>query len=69
MAMQRADIRRKYNLKGDCITDLFLSCCCGCCSLIQQEKESDLRERELLAPAAGEYKSEGGMQYAPQQAV
>jgi len=47
MVMQRSDIRRKYNLQGDCITDLLMSCCCGCCSLIQQEKEVEFREKEM----------------------
>jgi len=47
MLMQRADIRQKYNLQGDFVTDLLTSCCCGCCSLIQQEKEVEYREKEL----------------------
>ncbi|RVX71019.1 hypothetical protein B0A52_03384 [Exophiala mesophila] len=47
MLFQRADIRKKYNLQGDFVTDLFTTCCCGCCSLIQQDKEAELREKEL----------------------
>jgi hypothetical protein len=38
--MQRADLRAKYNLQGDCITDIAAACCCGLCDLVQQEKEA-----------------------------
>jgi len=62
--MQRADVRRKYNLAGNCLTDLALSCCCGCCSIIQQEKESELREKEISG--AAQYKNASTMDYAPQ---
>ena len=47
MMVQRADIRKKYNLQGDCVTDLLTTCCCGCCSLIQEDKEAEFREKEL----------------------
>lgn len=47
MLFQRADLRKKYNLQGDCVMDLFTSCCCACCSLIQQDKEAEFREKEL----------------------
>jgi len=43
--MQRADIRRKYNLQGSCITDIAAACCCALCDLVQQEKESEHREK------------------------
>lgn len=42
--LQRADIRKKYNLQGTFITDVFTACCCGCCSLVQQDKEVEYRE-------------------------
>lgn len=64
MIMQRADIRRKYNLQGDCLTDLLTSCCCACCSLVQQEKEVEVREMEMAAAGAKEtlgYKQPEGM--------
>ena len=44
--MQMQDIREKYNLEGSCIVDIAKSCCCGCCALIQAEKESEIREKE-----------------------
>jgi Cys-rich protein (TIGR01571 family) len=63
-SMQRADIRRKYQLKGTCITDLAVACCCALCDLVQQEKEATYREAELGNSA--QYKQEeNSMTYAP----
>lgn len=53
MIFQRADIRKKYQLQGDFVTDLFFACCCGCCSLVQQDKEVEHREG-LLGQGAAE---------------
>jgi hypothetical protein len=47
-AMQMQDIREKYNLEGNCTTDLLKSCCCLCCSVIQSEKESQGRQGEKV---------------------
>lgn len=44
LVFQRAEIRKKYGLQGDIVTDLLTSCCCGCCSLVQQDKEVEYRE-------------------------
>ncbi|CAJ2508616.1 Uu.00g136420.m01.CDS01 [Anthostomella pinea] len=44
MAMQRADMRGKNNFDGSCLVDVAESLCCGCCSLVQQEKEATHRE-------------------------
>jgi len=59
-AMQRSEIRKKYNLKGSCLTDIAAACCCVLCDLTQQEKES--RHHEQLI-SQGQYKAEGGMTY------
>ncbi|KAI3317349.1 PLAC8-domain-containing protein [Xylariaceae sp. AK1471] len=40
MALQRANVREKYHLQGNCLVDIAASCCCGCCSLVQQDKEA-----------------------------
>jgi hypothetical protein len=45
--MQRADLRDKYHLRGNCATDIARACFCALCDLTQQEKESEYRE--LLA--------------------
>ncbi|KAG6008280.1 hypothetical protein E4U21_004742 [Claviceps maximensis] len=47
LAMQRMNIREKYSLRGSCIQDLALSCCCHCCVLIQSDKEAEHREKLL----------------------
>lgn len=62
LALQRAEVRAKYGLEGNCISDILLSCCCGCCSLIQQDKEAEHREALL---AQGGHKE----QYATQQGM
>jgi hypothetical protein len=31
--MQRHDLKEKYNLDGDCVTDCLKAWCCGCCDL------------------------------------
>lgn len=62
-SMQRSDVRRKYDLKGDCITDIALSCCCGCCSMIQQDNEAAYREGELAGGVKEQYKNGDQMTY------
>ena len=37
--MRRGEIRNQNSIKGDSVMDFALSVCCGCCVLIQQEKE------------------------------
>jgi len=46
-AMQRADIRHKYNLQGSFVGDIIRSFCCPCCELMQTAKEAEFREKEL----------------------
>jgi len=41
-AIQTSELRERHNLEGSCISDLLKSCCCGCCQLIQTEKEAKL---------------------------
>lgn len=53
MMFQRADIRKKYHLQGDFVTDLVTACCCGCCSLVQQDKEVEYREGLLAESGNG----------------
>ncbi|KAH7178171.1 PLAC8 family-domain-containing protein [Fusarium sp. MPI-SDFR-AT-0072] len=60
LALQRANLREKYNLQGSCLVDLATACCCGCCDLIQQDKEAEYREAHTSAPAEG-YKANEGM--------
>jgi len=66
-SMQRMDIRKKYHLKGNCLTDIAVACCCALCDLTQQDKEAETRERELASGAGGapaQYSTAGeGMVY------
>lgn len=47
VAMQHQMIREKYNLEGSCVSDLLRAWCCGCCTVAQQDKETEYRERLL----------------------
>lgn len=60
MALQRANIREKYNLQGSCLVDIATACCCGICDLVQQDKEAAHREAQGVA-VSQQYKSEEGM--------
>ena len=42
--LKRLEVREKYNIKGDLVTDVLFSACCACCSLIQVEKEVIARQ-------------------------
>jgi len=67
--MQRGEIRKKYNLKGDGMTDCLCACCCGPCDLVQQDKEAEFREQQRLGmpvPIQNQPVKVQGMQY-PQQ--
>lgn len=66
MAMQRQNVREKYNLQGSCLTDLALSCCCGLCSLVQQDKEAEYREAHTQGGIKEQYQNTGGMNYPSQ---
>ncbi|KAH8846535.1 hypothetical protein MCOR27_005897 [Pyricularia oryzae] len=69
MSMQRADIRRKYGLRGSCLGDIALACCCGCCAILQEERESAHREplddthTTTVAGDKTQYNSQPGMNY------
>lgn len=65
MSMQRADLRDKYNLRGNCATDIATACCCVVCDLVQQEKESEHREALVSPPGVQQqgYQMQGAMSY------
>jgi len=67
--MQRHDIRSRYRLQGDGAMDFLKACCCACCDLIQQEKESRyhaLNQTEMMVTAQPE-KNDGMAYGAPPQ--
>ncbi|KHN97483.1 PLAC8 family protein [Metarhizium album ARSEF 1941] len=69
VAMQRMNMREKHNLTGSCLEDILTSCFCYCCSLVQQDKEAEQREQQLLSSSLQQqYKSNDEMQYVPKTA-
>ena len=68
-AMNRSELRAKYNLEGNFCTDILCACCCHCCDLIQQDKEAGYREAEragLIVEGTQPIK-QGQMNYQPTQ--
>ncbi|KAJ6131899.1 PLAC8-domain-containing protein [Penicillium samsonianum] len=45
----RGEMREQYGIEGSCCGDCCVSTFCGCCALIQEEKEAELRSRPELA--------------------
>jgi len=68
LSIQRAKIREKYHLEGDCQTDIAAACCCGLCDLIQQEKETQYRRSATHPTVKQSYRPPDTMAYpAPAQ--
>jgi len=64
LSMQRADIRARYNLEGDCMTDIAAACCCALCDLVQQEKEATHQSLHGEGQAVKQpYQAPSGMSY------
>ncbi|KAI3399278.1 hypothetical protein diail_7232 [Diaporthe ilicicola] len=75
-SMQRADLRDRYHLRGNCAGDMARACCCVLCDLVQQEKEAEHREPLMGAPGAVPggvqqqgYQMQGSMAYPSQPAA
>lgn len=66
LTMQRADVRKKFDLQGSCLSDAAINCCCACCSLVQQDKEADYWEKQGGGKGEGQYKVDEVMSYGPQ---
>jgi len=56
--IKRGELRQQYNIKGDQMSDCLTSWCCGCCVLIQQEKEVIARQ-SAAGQNVGYTKTEG----------
>ncbi|KAK3991473.1 PLAC8 family-domain-containing protein [Cladorrhinum sp. PSN332] len=64
MTMQRAQFRAKHNLQGSCLVDVALACCCGCCDIVQMDKEAEMRTQGQTKTGVQEqYQAQGGMSY------
>ena len=45
-ASLRGDIRNRYSIPGSFYGDFCISCCCGCCALVQEHKELKFRGKK-----------------------
>ncbi|KAL4789260.1 PLAC8 family-domain-containing protein [Aspergillus venezuelensis] len=46
--IRRGEMRDRYGIKGSCCGDCCATFWCGCCAIIQDEKETELRSRPEL---------------------
>jgi hypothetical protein len=60
--MKRREIRERYGIKGSGMDDCCMSYWCGCCAVIQHEKEVQKRTEPIMSA----YKNQGGMEAKPQ---
>jgi len=59
-ALKRNEYRHKHGISGNGCSDCMGAACCPCCGLVQEEKDSLLREAK---GGAGGYQSNPGMNY------
>ena len=69
-SVKRNAYRHKHGIEGSGCMDCLASACCPCCGLMQEEKESLLREGQASMGMAGQgatpqqgYQQSPGMQY------
>jgi len=63
--ISRSKMRRQYGIKGNGCNDCLVSCFCGCCALVQEDKEVKAQEKEYGKHGAP--KRQPPMVYMPQQ--
>lgn len=56
--IQRREIQDRWNLQGDFVTDCLKVWCCGCCDVIQQDKEVAHRLLEEGGESSGAERGE-----------
>jgi Cys-rich protein (TIGR01571 family) len=60
--IKRGDMRQRLGIEGSGVTDWLASWCCPCCGLVQEEKESLLKQEAINAQAT-QYNAPTGMAY------
>ena len=60
----RGNMKQKYGMESNCFGDFCTACCCACCALIQEEKESLVRNTGMDPKTNTPYQPVGGMNYA-----
>ena len=50
--ISRSSMRRQYGIEGNACSDCLISCFCGCCAAVQEDKEvkAHLKEDEHSMP-------------------
>jgi hypothetical protein len=56
-------MRARYGIEGSESDDCMEAWCCHCCALIQEEKESLLRNAGIEAKTGQQYQSPAGMNF------
>jgi hypothetical protein len=56
-------MRARYGIEGSGSDDCMAAWCCHCCALIQEEKESLLRNAGIEAKTGQQYQSPAGMNF------
>ena len=56
-------MREKHDIQGNSLGDLVSSCCCTCCSIIQENKEITVRVTGINPETEKPYSSPGPMNY------
>lgn len=64
-ALKRNAFRHKHGIEGSGCGDCMGAACCACCGLVQEEKESLIREGKGVGNGGvgGGYKVNEGMRY------
>jgi len=61
--MQRSNMRAKYGIEGNGCMDWLGACCCPCCGLVQEDKESFLRQTGIDPKTSQQYIAPANMTY------
>ncbi|KAF3090731.1 hypothetical protein TWF102_007326 [Orbilia oligospora] len=61
--IQRGEIRQRYNLQGSGCGDCCRHFCCECCTLIQEDRETETRKALLVPANQAGYQQSAGMTY------
>ncbi|KAK6542833.1 hypothetical protein TWF694_006774 [Orbilia ellipsospora] len=61
--MQRGELRHRYNLEGSGIGDCCRHFWCECCTLIQEDRETETRKALLVPANQTGYQQQAGMNY------
>lgn len=63
----RESIRHRYGIESNGGNDCLLSCCCGCCTLIQENKEIRAHEQAPMVQTGYAAPNGGQQMMYPQQ--